>query len=181
MRISTAEHVLGNEVIAVNSTLLRPAPFADRLSVRVAPENRKKLEKILEISLPEQPSTSVSKGTRSALWLGPDEWLILDEKEGSLAPLANKPQKFACSLVDVSDRNTAIKVSGRHAVETLNCGNPSDLRNEAFPIGKCTRTILGKAEIILWRTSDNGYRVEVWRSFADYVWKYLADSAKAAR
>jgi sarcosine oxidase, subunit gamma len=36
-----------------------------------------------------------------------------------------------------------------------------------------TRTLLGKAEIILWRTSETSWQIEVWRSYAPYVLTYL--------
>ncbi|MGQ3028233.1 MAG: sarcosine oxidase subunit gamma family protein, partial [Ferrovibrionaceae bacterium] len=44
---------------------------------------------------------------------------------------------------------------------------------EAFPVGVCTRTLFAKAEIVLWRTDAQRFRVEVWRSFAGYLWGLL--------
>jgi sarcosine oxidase subunit gamma len=41
----------------------------------------------------------------------------------------------------------------------------------------CTRTMLAKAEVVLWRTAPTRFRLEVWRSFAAYVSLYLADAA----
>jgi sarcosine oxidase subunit gamma len=42
----------------------------------------------------------------------------------------------------------------------------------------CTRTILGKADIVLWRTGAESFHVEVWRSFADYVARFLAEASR---
>jgi sarcosine oxidase subunit gamma len=42
----------------------------------------------------------------------------------------------------------------------------------------CTRTMLAKAEIVLWRTGSLEFRVEVWRSFAAYVSQFLAEAAR---
>ena len=42
----------------------------------------------------------------------------------------------------------------------------------------CTRTMLAKAEIVLWRTAAEQFRLEVWRSFAAYVTEYLAAAAR---
>jgi sarcosine oxidase, subunit gamma len=42
----------------------------------------------------------------------------------------------------------------------------------------CTRTVLAKAEIVLWRISQDVFHVEVWRSFADYVSRFLAEVAR---
>jgi sarcosine oxidase, subunit gamma len=36
-----------------------------------------------------------------------------------------------------------------------------------------TRTIFEKAEIVLWRTGPETFHVEVWRSFAPYVWDLM--------
>jgi sarcosine oxidase, subunit gamma len=60
----------------------------------------------------------------------------------------------------------------------LNAGCPLDLDLSAFPVGMCTRTVLAKAEIVLWRTSQDVFHVEVWRSFADYVSRFLAEVAR---
>ena len=35
------------------------------------------VSKALGVKLPQKPKTSASDGGRTALWLGPDEWLVL--------------------------------------------------------------------------------------------------------
>jgi len=45
-------------------------------------------------------------------------------------------------------------------------------------VGMCTRTVLGKADIVLWRTGPDSFHVEVWRSFADYVARFLTEAAR---
>jgi sarcosine oxidase subunit gamma len=41
----------------------------------------------------------------------------------------------------------------------------------------CTRTVFAKADIVLWRTQENAFHVEVWRSFAGYVTGLLREIA----
>ena len=41
-----------------------------------------------------------------------------------------------------------------------------------------TRTLLVKAEIGLWRREENGFRIEVLRSFAPYVARILDEAAR---
>jgi heterotetrameric sarcosine oxidase gamma subunit len=41
-----------------------------------------------------------------------------------------------------------------------------------------TRTLLGKADIVLWRTAADVFRIEVWRSFAPYVWACLEEARR---
>ena len=52
-----------------------------------------------------------------------------------------------------------------------------DLAASAFPVGRCTRTLFGKATVMLWRTGDDAFRLEVARSFAPYVAALLARAA----
>ena len=84
------------------------------------------------------------------------------------------------SAVDVSHRNTAILVEGPGAAAAINAGCPLDLSPRAFPVGACTRTIFGKVEIVLLRTGEESFRVEVWRSFSDYAFALLAEGARDA-
>lgn len=114
--------------------------------------------------------------------LGPDEWLMLgpDAESPALPHEINRAlsgQFF--SLVDIGHRNTGIATAGQYAREVINGGCPLDLRDAAFPPGSATRTILGKAEIILLRPgTDPTYRIECWRSFAPYVYRFLCENAR---
>jgi len=133
------------------------------------------------VSLPEQPCRSAMAGERAALWLGPDEWLLLDQgsqgeglRRELLAVLTGK----AASLVDVSRRNAGLIVGGPKAALLINAGCPLDLDINAFPTGMVARTIFGKAEIILWRTGAEAFHVEVWRSFAPYVCGLFAEAMR---
>jgi sarcosine oxidase subunit gamma len=77
------------------------------------------------------------------------------------------------ALVEVGQRQTALTVTGPLATTLLNVGCPLDLDLAAFPVGMCTRTVLAKVEIVLWRTGPDAFHIEVWRSFAPYAWRYL--------
>jgi len=115
----------------------------------------------------------------SALWLGPDEQLLLGpDGRDFAAVLIPALRDMPHSLVDVSHRQTALEVSGPHATALLSVGCPLDLDLAACPVGMCTRTVLAKAEIVLWRTSEDVFHLEVWRSFAAYVSAFLAEAAR---
>jgi sarcosine oxidase, subunit gamma len=160
----------------VRLAVLQPA---DRISLRAPAASLGALSKALGLTLPTAPKTSASKGKRSALWLGPDEWLVIDE--GGRDPLANCASvKALHSAVGISHRNVAISVTGPAAAATVNAGCPQDLSLAAFPIGACSRTILGKVEIVLLRTAEGAFRVECWRSFADYAFAFLIEAARDA-
>jgi|SRR5581483_4961833 len=124
-------------------------------------------------------SGSSSPTPLAALWLGPDEQLLLGPEGGNIASaLAPSLRDLPHSLVDVSHRQTALEVSGSQATTLLSTGCPLDLDLAFFPVGMCTRTVLAKAEIVLWRTSEHVFHIEVWRSFAAYVSGFLAEAAR---
>jgi hypothetical protein len=74
-----------------------------------------------------------------------------------------------------------IEVKGAKAAEAINGFCPLDLDTQAFPVGMCTRTVFGKAEIVLWRTAPETFRIEVWRSFASYVLGCLEEAGREYR
>jgi len=152
---------------------------AERISLRAPEASVAALSKALGVTLPTKPKTSVTKAGRTALWLGPDEWLVIDEAGND--PLADCAKVSALhSAVGISHRNIAISVAGAGAAATINAGCPQDLSLEAFPVGAASRTILGKAEIVLLRTAPDAFRVECWRSFSDYVFTFLSEGSRDA-
>ena len=158
---------------------LTPAKPASRLSLRARGDALDALSSALGVALPREPKSSASAGTRHALWLGPDEWLVIDESGADLAVSAGGADVLH-SAVDVSHRNTAIVVSGAGAEATLSAGCPQDLRLAVFPVGACSRTLMGKIEVVIWRRAADEFRVECWRSFAGYAFDFLNEAARDA-
>lgn len=158
---------------------LAAAPAARRISLRAAADAVEALSQSLGLALPQKPKTSASNGQRMALWLGPDEWLVIDEADGDLVGQAASSGALH-SATDVSHRNTAILVSGPGAALALNGGCPLDLALKSFPVGACARTLFGKIEIVLLRTGEEAFRVECWRSFSEYAFGLLREAAEDA-
>jgi sarcosine oxidase subunit gamma len=160
-------------------------PFAWRSVLRGRPTAVEAAASAFGAALPLQACRAVVAGEgRAALWLGPDEWLLLAPRAESpalAAALERAMEGQSHSLVDVSNRQAGIEVSGPDAAATLNAGCPLDLDPEAFPVGMCTRTVLAKAEIVLWRTAPATFRVEVSRSFAAYAWSFLVEASREFR
>jgi sarcosine oxidase subunit gamma len=133
----------------------------------------------LGFALPAMPCRAVVAGRRSALWLGPDEWLILAALSDPVGvALGQAMRGVAHALVDVGHRQVGLELNGLAVAEVLNSGCPLDLDNAAFPVGMCTRTVFGKSEIVLWRVADETFRVEVARSFAPYVRALMQEAAR---
>lgn len=125
---------------------------------------------------------NTARGTpeRFAARLGPDEWLlVMPEGDGPAARAALESDLSGrfFSLVEVGHRNVGIAVTGPHGADVLNAGIALDLSDPAFPEGAATRTLLGKADVVVVRLGG-GFRVECWRSFAPYVFGFLTEAAR---
>ena len=167
---------LAGQELSATGVKLAILPPAERISLRAPEASVAALSKALGVTVPQKPKTSATKAGRTVLWLGPDEWLVIDE--AGKDPLADCAKVSALhSAVGISHRNIAISVTGPAAATTVNAGCPQDLSLEAFPVGACSRTILGKVEIVLLRTAADAFRVECWRSFSDYVFTFLSEAA----
>jgi sarcosine oxidase subunit gamma len=159
---------------------LRALPPACRWVLRGGPEVRAAAEAALGVPVPAQACRAGLTGERAALWLGPDEWLLVASlaQSGLATRLERALGAMAHSLVDVSHRQVGLLVHGSQAAALLASGCPLDLDERSFPIGMCTRTVLSKAEVVLWRTGAQEFRLEVWRSFAPYVTQFLSEAAR---
>ncbi|RWL13893.1 MULTISPECIES: sarcosine oxidase subunit gamma [Mesorhizobium] len=170
---------LAGQELSATGVTLAVLPPAERISLRAPDASVAALSKALGVTLPQKPKTSAAKAGRTALWLGPDEWLVIDEVGKD--PLADCAEVTVLhSAVGISHRNVAISVTGPAAAATINSGCPQDLSLDAFPVGAASRTILGKVEIVLLRTASDAFRVECWRSFSDYVFTFLSEAARDA-
>jgi sarcosine oxidase subunit gamma len=167
---------------------LEVLPAANRFAFYGDAQARAALRPAWGVDFSEQACRAHAHAGRATLWLGPDEYLLLDFAAGAAAPAPSASGALAAelstaltgiphALVDISHRQFAIAVHGSHAAEILNGACPLDLDPAEFPIGMCTRTVFAKADIVLWRTAADRFHVEVWRSFAGYVTGVLAEIA----
>ena len=157
-------------------------PPMSRLSVRGSPEAARRLGLAFGVTLPMEVLRAEVEGERAALWLGPDEWLLLAPESDTAALFASLEAALTLlphALVDISHRQLGLTVTGAEAATLLNTGCPLDLDLSAFPVGMCTRTILGKCDIVLWRRASDTFRLEVNRSFSDYLVGYLRMAERA--
>lgn len=159
--------------------VMAPADDCARLSLRIAGKDLAKAIKAFGCDIPAKIGGMSSTAGKTALCLGPDEWLLMlpeSEQEGITARFAEMNEQTRHSLVDVGHRTVGIEVSGPAAALALNAGCPLDL--EPMPVGGCTRTVLDKAEIILMKLEKDRYRLEIMRSFAQFVWSFLSSAGR---
>jgi sarcosine oxidase subunit gamma len=183
---------------------MRQLPAATRLAFCGDAAARAAALPVWGVEFSAEACRAHARSTRATLWLGPDEYLLLDfgarassdagtdagviaganvgvGAGGGAAEIAAALDSATAgvphSVVDISHRQFALEISGPHATTILNGACPLDLDLAEFPIGMCTRTVLAKAEIVLWRTREDAFHLEVWRSFAGYVTGVLCEIA----
>jgi sarcosine oxidase subunit gamma len=162
---------------------LSEAPPAARFILRGAEPVRVACGMAFGVELPSQLGPAGEGAGRAALWLGPDEWLLLADGADAATVgevLESVLDGTAHSLVDVSHRQIGLTASGPAAARVLNAGCPLDLDLKAFPVGMATRTVFDKVEIVLWRRAEAAFHIEIWRSFAPYLGGSLAEAARGA-
>ena len=160
---------------------MRPLPASARLILFGDDAAHSAAAEALALPYSTTACRAVTHGARAALWLGPDERLLLapqTELATLLTALTTKLAGHPHSLVDISQRQISLELHGPHASALLNAQCALDLALESFPVGMCTRTVFAKTEIVLWRTAADCFHVEVWRSFADYLLTLLRDVSR---
>lgn len=161
---------------------ITPASPAARVVLRLDPAAAAAKGRANGFDLSGAIGTVTGDAERFAARLGPNEWLVvapLDEAGTLASRLGVDLADVFHSIVDVSHRNTALSLSGARAVDALAAGCPLDLADTAFPAGRATRTLLGKVEVVLLRPADGSpWRIEVWRSFAPYVYAFLDEALR---
>ena len=83
----------------------------------------------------------------------------------------------------MGDGLVVVRLHGLGARELLARGCTLDLHPRAFPPWRCAQTLCAKADVII-QAVDAGddeaaFDLIVRRSFADYLWRWLADASSA--
>lgn len=156
--------------------MITPLQDFARWSLRLPPAAAERLRELAGFPIAIEINRCACANDRIAARLGPDEWLLCAPADVRIEdPLGAEHH----ALVDVAHRYAGFVIEGAQAPVLLAAGCPLDLHPKVFTAGSATRTLLGKAEIVLWRVREApAYRVECARSFARYVLAFLREAAR---
>ena len=135
----------------------------------------------LGFDLPKSPRSSNGWGDVKALWLSPDQWLILCARDKAPALLENLTTAFAkihSLCVDVSDMRAVIRLEGDGVHETLMKGCSLDLLSEDYAPGAVRRVRFAEVAALFHVVEGNIIDLYVFRSYADYAWEFLLKAAR---
>lgn len=139
-------------------------------------------EGALGFDLPSRPNTTTRGDAGTALWLGPNEWLLVlsGEAGAMMERLSAALAGLHHAVNDVSESRVVIRVSGPKALDLLAKGTSLDLHPSVFAAGACAQSTLALTEMLLHRPEGEGppvFDVFVHRSFADYLWRWFESAA----
>ena len=163
-----------------DSVALAETAYAGMVSVRVDPASSAaaRVAAVLGAPLPAACGEVTSAGGHHALWLGPDEWLVVTDSDAvALADQLEAAMGPESGLVlDVSANRTILQLTGPRARGVLEKGCPVDLHPRAFGSGRAVSTTLARVPVLLWQTGETSYRLLPRSSFADYVARWVLDA-----
>ena len=164
---------------------LRERAFMGHLNLRGDTADQAFLDAVqaaLRFGLPIEPNTVAEGGEFAALWLGPNEWLVLTPsgRETALAgALRDSLGEVLSSVVDVTGGQTVINLHGPHVRDLLAKGCTLDLHPRAFGPGRCAQSLVAKASVTVRQLDDSpSFDLIVRRSFADYLAIWIEDAAQ---
>jgi sarcosine oxidase, subunit gamma len=135
----------------------------------------------LGFDLPKAPRTSNGFGDIKALWLSPDQWLILcnGEKATELhAELVKELGSIHSLAVNVSDMRAVIRLEGDGIRETLMKGSTLDFTDGSYTPGTVRRLRFAEIAALMHVVDDTAIDLYVFRSYADYTWEFLLKAAR---
>ena len=161
---------------------IREVAFATQVNLRVdAAAPGAKVRPTLGCDLPIAANTWTTGGDCAAIWLGPDEWLVIapgGRNESLWADLRAALAGAHHSVTDLSANRTIIEIGGSDARVALAKGCPLDLHGSAFKPPQSAQTLLAKSQVLLQCVDASPViRLFVRNSFAVYVAEWLLDAA----
>ncbi|MDA7750173.1 sarcosine oxidase subunit gamma [Candidatus Pelagibacter sp.] len=142
--------------------------------------------KNLNMILPTEANTSTSGEALTALWLSPDEWMLVSNKTVSETSntyevednLINNISKVNLGAVtDVSDQFVMINIKGNKVFDLFATGSPFNFNEFKDKKGSVVQTILSHIDVIIHLTEINEVNLLVRRSFSEHLYSWINDSA----
>ncbi|KAF0676703.1 sarcosine oxidase subunit gamma [Profundibacterium mesophilum] len=119
-------------------------------------------------------------GAKGALWMSPDELLLLCERDGAgalVARIGEALDGLHHLVADMSDARAVFTLEGEEYREVLAKLGPADMSPRGLAHGEVRRTRLGQIPAALWLRGDTRAEVICFRSVAGYLHDLLWQAA----
>ena len=141
---------------------------------------------ILNIILPAEANTSTTSEKLTAMWLSPDEWMIVSNELTSKDTNKSKLHEMLFNsisktnlgaVIDVTDQFVQFELKGKNVYEIFSAGSPFNFNEFKEKKGSTTQTVLNHVDVILHHKDENIVNLFVRRSFAEHLWSWIEDCA----
>ena len=140
--------------------------------------------KNLNMILPTEANTSSMSDKLTAIWLSPDEWMIVSNeivnkdtnKHELYEMLFNSISKTNLgAVIDITDQFVQLELKGENIYEIFSAGSPFNFNEFKEKKGSTTQTVLNHVDVILHHKDENIVNLFVRRSFAEHLWSWIED------
>jgi sarcosine oxidase subunit gamma len=172
-------------VVRASDVQIDERPFLAQVLLRMPPRDpgREAVASALGVGLPDANRlVRAAAAFRLAIWMGPDEWLLVDgsgDAEALGSALLAATAAHGGTVVDVSAQRTLLELRGPGVTDLLSAGCSVDLHPNVFEIGHAVQTMLARVDVIIGRGGPETYHVAVRTSFAPYLVAWLRDALDA--
>jgi sarcosine oxidase subunit gamma len=183
-------HVLQNNVVQEHAGIkFQELPFMTKINLRGNTNDKifmSSASKVLNTILQTRSNTYITIDSLKIIWLGPNEWLVIDEKgddkQDLFSKLENSIGSQDASVTDVSENRTVIRIMGAKLFILLAKFFTLDLDNSLADSSSVAQTLFIKVPVLLMRHHKHNKepKIDIYtnRSHANYVYKILVDGAK---
>lgn len=142
----------------------------------------KVVQDVFGVTLPGQRGTAFD-GTQGALWMSPDEALLLcayEEAQQRAEDLTAKLIGTHALAVNVSDARAVFRLTGYALRDVIAKLAPVDMAPGVFEPGQVRRTRMAQVAAAFWMDDASTARVVCFRSVAEYMFNILKNAADPA-
>ena len=142
--------------------------------------------KNLNMILPTEANTSTTSDKLTAIWLSPDEWMIVSNE--LVSKDTNKYELYEIlfnsisktnlgAVIDITDQFVQLELKGENIYEIFSAGSPFNFNEFKEKKGSTTQTILNHIDVVMHHKDENIVNLFVRRSFAEHLWSWIEDCA----
>ncbi len=177
-----------NEEKVFNDLSLKEKSPVIKLNLRGDISNKEfssNVGKILGIILPVEVGSVIKKEEVSVISTGPNEWLIISnnivKSENNYYDLENVlyekiSKKNFGAVTNITDQFTIFSLTGSNISEILSKSSPFDFDKLSY--NHSAQTLLNNVDITIIKKDNENIDLLVRRSFSEYLWAWLNDSAR---
>lgn len=136
---------------------------------------------MIGVDVPGARQIAAAADGRAAVWMAPDELLLLVPYAQAGEAVARAGEMLAGHhhlAVDVSDARVVLRLTGSAVGEVLAKGAPTDCSDRACPPGSARRTHLGGVAVAFWRLDGDTWEIVTFRSVAHHLLAWLEDASR---